>query len=394
MSPGGVVLCEPQCWGFEHVLVNSALLDTVLIAYPEEGSIFLGEDCHVETVRGTLAHFDQGSTQRVEWDEIKIPPRARGGVLRLPYEWGWCRTALRVARRRRARALILCSITNTGLLVLKCCLALSRGTEMSVLVIPHSILSTISDRQPRAPWNKLLSLRSALRIPEDRSLQYVVLGDSILRCLQEVVPDDARHFKSLDHPYFMQGYSPDGLTLPDKVRFGFLGADSAEKGFDRFARLAEEVRSSKCEVEFVMAGFLTKERAGLPSGSIEGMGYDPLSRSEYARRVTSLTYVIGVSDPEHYMFTASGAFMDALAFAKPGIYLRNPFLEYYFERLGDIGYICNSEQELRDVVVSIAREFPAARYLEQQRNIVAGRDLFEPRKLAPRLRSIIDRTCT
>jgi hypothetical protein len=75
---------------------------------------------------------------------------------------------------------------------------------------------------------------------------------------------------------------------------------------------------------------------------------------------------------------------------KPGIYLRTPYVEHYFNRLGDIGYLCDSYEEMRDLVLSLAHEFPAERYQQQCANILAGRRLFEPATLAPKLRNILN----
>ena len=50
---------------------------------------------------------------------------------------------------------------------------------------------------------------------------------------------------------------------------------------------------------------------------------------------------------------ASATFLDALSYVKPGIYLRNPYVEYYFEQMGDIGYLCDSYEEMREVVLAI-----------------------------------------
>ena len=60
-----------------------------------------------------------------------------------------------------------------------------------------------------------------------------------------------------------------------------------------------------------------------------------------------------------------------------------------FERMGDIGYLCDSYEEMRNIVLSILREFPLARYQQQCENIRRGRRIFEPQALAPRLRAIV-----
>ena len=89
------ILCEPQCWGFEHAPFNAALLDTVLLAYPDSPVLFAGEREHVERVRQALGKYDAKSLQRVEWQVISIPPRHLGGRHRLAEEWGQFRHCTR-----------------------------------------------------------------------------------------------------------------------------------------------------------------------------------------------------------------------------------------------------------------------------------------------------------
>ena len=102
-----------------------------------------------------------------------------------------------------------------------------------------------------------------------------------------------------------------------------------------------------------------------------------------------LTYVVWTAKPDHYRLTASGTFLDAMAFLKPGIYLRNDYIEYYFERMGDIGYLCDSCDDMVSTVREILSEFPTVRYQRQVENIRKGRIIFEPQTLAPRLRDIV-----
>ena len=74
-------------------------------------------------------------------------------------------------------------------------------------------------------------------------------------------------------------------------------------------------------------------------------------------------------------------FVDALSFGKPGIYLRNPFVEHYFERMGDIGYLCDSLDQVQETVESILLRFPLERYRAQRRAVGKGRRLFAPETL-------------
>ena len=64
--------------------------------------------------------------------------------------------------------------------------------------------------------------------------------------------------------------------------------------------------------------------------------------------------------------------MDAFRNAKPCIALRTPLFEEYFETMGNIGYLCQDLDEMRQVISRVTSRFPADEYLAQQRAIVTA----------------------
>ncbi len=178
---------------------------------------------------------------------------------------------------------------------------------------------------------------------------------------------------------------------PPPLRFGFLGTTAAVKRFDWFCRLAFEVRQEAADAEFVLAGFATQggENAA-HCDVVRGVGTVPLEPQEFAERASSLTYTVWTGDPEYYRLVASASFLDSLYFAKPGIYLRNPYIEHYFERMGDIGYLADSYEELRDLILHLCREFPEERYRRQCANILREREALSPASLGAKFRGIVD----
>jgi hypothetical protein len=116
----------------------------------------------------------------------------------------------------------------------------------------------------------------------------------------------------------------------------------------------------------------------------------PLSREEFEAGMVELTYVVWTKDPQHYRLTSSGTFVDAMAYLKPGIYLRNDFVEHYFDRMGDIGYLCDTYEDMLATIREIVADFPKERYEQQVENIRKGRVILEPETIAPRVRQILD----
>jgi hypothetical protein len=140
-----------------------------------------------------------------------------------------------------------------------------------------------------------------------------------------------------------------------------------------------------------VAGFVDRKGTVVPGDLdlLEGVAYSPLGDDEYAARVSSLTYVVGLGDPRVYQLAISASFLDSLAFIKPGIYLRTPFLEHCFAQMGDLGYLCDDYEQVLEVAAAIARDFPTERYCQQCGNIAQARTQFEPAAVAKELRRAV-----
>src|SRR5262249_18984420 len=103
-----VILCEPQCWGFEHSTFNAALLQTAFIAYPDAELVFMGEAEHLAAAREVLARAGCPAHERIRWQEIRIPPRTLTGWRRLRSEVAWCRQVLKAVRSVQVKVLLIC----------------------------------------------------------------------------------------------------------------------------------------------------------------------------------------------------------------------------------------------------------------------------------------------
>jgi hypothetical protein len=347
----------------------------------------MGEPGHLSAIRGELLR-NRRRVEEIQWEEIEIPPRNLGGRQRLLAEWACCARVLKYTAEAEACHLVLCSLTSEGLFWLKAML-LARRRSFGVLAALHGVLATIEGPQPRRVRARATSLRQVLRMPHPRQLSYLALGPTIHEHLAESLPRAASSFKAIDLPYFMPAAGLESVRR-HPVRFGFLGeARLGEKRFDTFVGLAQDVARvpSLSDSEFILVGRVGDDARATVGATtvITNVSNIPVSSEEYDVRASELTYAIGTADPGHYRLVASASFLDALRYGKPGIYLRNPYLEHYFQRLGDVGYLCDSYEEVRGVVFSILRTFPEARYRLQCENIQRGRQLFAPQRVATQL---------
>lgn len=388
---GGVLVCESLCRGFEHAAFNAALVHAVALAFPDAPLTFVGAADHIAHVRDRLASAAALPAGRVDWCATATPPRDLFGWRRLAREVRWVGEVLATPAAAGARAIVFSAVTPTLLLALR--LALRR--RVPVLVVFHSLLAVLQRRKPVRPWHWVLALQHVLRLPGRPGVVYAVLGEPIYRQLLAIHPIRPSDWAFFDSPYHWQQRA--ATAPPDAaargVRFGYFGVSS--KGFDAFHRLARAVGRESDGVRFTLVGFLdSPEHRVRDWPGVDGLGAAPLDAEEFARRAAALTYAVWTVDPRHYRLVASGSFLDAVSFAKPGIYLRNPFIEHYFREMGDIGYLCDTVEEMEEVMRSIVRQFPAARYQAQVANLLRHRSIFEPATVARTLRRILSAAAT
>ncbi len=385
--PRSVCVCEPVCRGFEHGPTNTAILHTVLLAFPEAAITFASESEHGKRVRSNLSAADPDSAARVRWETISIAPRLSSNARRFPSERRTLRQLFDIASQQKSDLLFFSSATELGLFVLKMLLLTGRPS-FKVVAMLHNVLSSFETVRKKR-FSGFRGLPAVFTLPQPSGLRYIALGESIFNHLQAIHPKAARQFDVLDLPHEWVTSSPGHTLSGDPVRFGFLGV-SQGKGFQSFARVVAGVRAAEPSARFSLVGHLNSTADCAQYGGItEDAECAPLSDEEYRRRGLALTYTVWTADPQHYGLVASATFLDTLSLVKPCIYLRNPYIDSYASRMGNIGYGCANVQDMQDQILSLIRSFPSERYKEQCATILRARDIFSPRVVSGQLRALI-----
>ncbi len=374
-----IVLCEPHCRGFEHAQFNAALIASIRVAFPETRLVFMGEAEHLQHVQSWLR--GRSEDLLVEYRVIAIEDPAASYIRGTMQRVSAYRAPLKAANKAADRLIMYCSTAPKGILLLKL-LLLGRGSSAAVLAVFHNQLARL------LPFARFNEMNLILSLPQPRSLTFLVLGESIREVVTGLVGFRCGGLVAMDHPSLRAGLplvSPSpGLT----VCFGFLGV-SLNKGFDVFVSLARRLRRSDAVALFSMVGTVNDSHEGESYGDIlPNAGCAPITEEEYRRRMEELTYIVWTAPPGDYELRASATFVDAMAYGKPGIYLRNRYVEYYFRLFGDIGYLCDDVESVFRVMCEVSARFPRERYLEQVKNIAVARECFSPERVGARLRDL------
>ena len=375
-----VVLIEPQCFSFEHADFNAALLYSIYLAFPEYEILFIGEKSHIKWVQNMLTIEDSKSVKKINWRQIHIPESKVAYWPRLKKEIEFTRELYDVLKGKYINAIFLCSVTSTLILILKIWLRKKHSTPIFAVV--HGVLSTVASKQPRRPWNWLLSLRNVLSLPHPDQLHYIIPGKSIYNSIVGFRKKWGRCFSYINAPCFLSRHGIDYLqTKPKTIRFGYTG--TANRGFENFNRLASEISGISDSAKFALVGHLIDgNQSENYSQKIIGLTNKTLSNREYAEHANNLTYIVGTANPEYYKWGVHSTLLDSLRYIKPGIYIRNPYIEYYFEKVGNIGYLCDNYEQVKQTVLCIVHDFPLSKYQKQCENLIKGRELFKPKCVA------------
>jgi glycosyltransferase involved in cell wall biosynthesis len=376
-----IVVCEPVCWGWEHVAINAALLEIVRLAFPSSEIAFYGEASHISHLQSEIGEAISGT---IMWRSVRLAPRHSPPSRRWSVDVGLALRLLKVLRAAPEGRLLLCGATPAMVLAIK--LMMRRGALRTneVQVVCHGWLSRLRGWRSRNPFLRILDWRTALTIGNDPRIQFVVLEESIRDTLAAEFPRLARHLAVLPHPIppsepFVADYH---LRAP--FRFGFLGLASDAKGFPAFLEMASSLRGRFGDrVEFHAVGTLPP---GSAPPSMEPLtvkaGLVKANRTDFSLAIRQLHYVCLPYNGSHYELSPSGVLMDAIAFGKPVLATGIPLVKELFDRYGDIGFMCTDTRDFCNTMTDIVNQADEAHYRAQVNALRAVRASRTPATLA------------
>lgn len=383
-----ILICEPQCKGFEHGDFNSALLSTIRYAYKNENILFISEEEHLRYIESRIS---RSLIDSIDLKSYPLPNLTKSKFSKLINQFKYYKKVFNMAKGTNSKIIIFSSITKNGLFLIKFFLWIHK--DIKCLVIPHAILASISDKPDNKIIKRLSSFRNILLRFNNNRLRYLVLGKSIEEELKKKEPKLKKYIVSTDMPYFFNDDIYKSSLNEKNVSFGFLGVAHAEKGGKLLFKLPEDINKCNNHInsKFVLIGQIIDENLKkidnkylmIPSPDT------PLIRKDYEKYISEIDYAVFLYDYNTYALRASAALFDAFSSIKPVIALRNPFFEYYFDLLGDIGYLCEDYEELKEVISDILINIPNERYRRQCENISMGRKRLSLDNIAIELHRII-----
>jgi glycosyltransferase involved in cell wall biosynthesis len=185
--------------------------------------------------------------------------------------------------------------------------------------------------------------------------------------------------KWIYHPYLFDDHTEKQSLNEKAINFVFLGRTSKGKGFDVFCRLANKISHVYPEqiVTFTLVGrprWLPKEYSETGPVRIASSA-GRMTRDEMAIHLQMASYLVMPYMTNVYgKMKTTGIFLDTVQYLKPIIALKSNDLAHYFELFGELGILCDSVEEMEQVLVNIIQNPPLKEYSEQQARLLQARE--------------------
>jgi hypothetical protein len=383
-----IIVCEPVCWGLEHVPTNAGLLEIIRIAFPHETILFYGEKSHSRYIREEMR---SEVVQSIIWKTLNIPPRHERFLYRIPSDFRLMRILLNEVGRKLASHLLITYGNPSILWSLKILLkSIHRGKNVQVIF--HGGLASIAGWRSRNPFTRIQDFRTVLGILGNSDIHYILLEQPIREALEKELPSLHSNVHVLDHPVPKNERAELMTTLNSPIRFGFLGLATKQKGFFKYLEVASEISTKfPGKAEFHIIGRIHSDylHIDLPELSVLSTKpfIDRLPRNEYVSHLRKLHFVCLFFKGKYYNFSPSGVFLDCIALGKPIIASKLPIFEHVRDSFGDIGFLCENG-EFCQTIETIITESNPDRYKSQVLNIREVKKSRTPQSLANKYREI------
>ncbi len=188
---------------------------------------------------------------------------------------------------------------------------------------------------------------------KNKSVNYILLGNQILPNLINLKIKD--HLIFIDHPYDYNFNNVNDNFKGNLINLVHVGRGTLSKDSQLIFKLAgilkKEIDNSK--ISLSISGRVDINLLKYDNGLVKYYkGNDFVSPVEFENSILMAKYVVFFLSKDVYLATPSGSFFDAIKYEKPIIALKgNSFLDDYFKRFGNIGYLCDNINSMKEIIL-------------------------------------------
>ncbi|MBV7529001.1 hypothetical protein [Chitinophaga sp. sic0106] len=369
---GIIYMVDKLVIGHNHVMFNASLTAIIASIYDHQQVLFVAEKLHSGLIASKNSDIQNLIFEPFEEDPLP------GGKLTKLLPWGkkkigdWMFISKYIKRANASDQNILIFTCLSASSLLYSAMKVRRKKFRSYFVLHGELEFIFQHGLPLKNKLKGWLYKQMLKSLGEQT-SCIVLSDIIKRNLVASGLVKAENVIAVDHPVITRTVKY-ASKPKDPVVFGHLGIAMRKKRSEVFMELAQYFGQAleKPQPIFRLIGKMEPGFTSL-SGNVEVIANNNqiISQQEYEKNIDDVDYAIFSFDNENYVYRVSGSLMDAICHGKPIICLKQVYINYLFEIAGNIGFLCENVEEMKDIIGRISRrEMDVLEvYGEQQANL-------------------------
>lgn len=368
--------------GIDHIDGNAALIASFLLANSDKEHYFFAGESHFDNVKRLLAKSDLCNNLNL----VKIKP-----LNDFTREYKLLLSDLKIVFdvfnfAKKNRIINITFLYTTTFLLYYIKFLLPFYPDIKVFCMVHGELERIDVKKYSETFanNRILMFLYALvfglyfplKLKNSSRLKYLVYGESIRQNAIKIIPKLTDSMIAIPHPVLWEkDIVPQDIS--NKIVITVPGIVAPRKNQRYLQELLLDLSSIKNIEEKCLFKFAGRILGADFYNIFKNCSFidktafptDKLSFEHRNSLITECNYTLYTYSKDSYKLIASGAFIDSINFEKPIIAIKNNYIEYYFKKYGDIGYLCDSYDELKEIVLNLIENVDINRYNQQIQNI-------------------------
>lgn len=347
-----IIFSELQMQGDKHVHVNSGLLNIIKSSFKNQDIDIFCDDKHKSELSKYVKTSQFLNFNTFEFTGLK-ELRKRATLSKTFRESLLTYKIFKQARKNNAELIVFASAFPFTALVLN---FFSWVFNQKIIVGLHGDIGVLNLKK-----NKITTIVYKYVVKlffRTRPLNVILLfyGKTIEEQLFNVFPRfERRNVISIDHPYnYNSELVVDNLEKENSVIIANVGTGLMNKNSHLLYQLAEmqKYNVENKKVKFIQVGNVSQEVMSYSNTYVDILNNNEFIPFDiFEGNIKKADYfVYFFKQNSLYDLCPSGTFFDAIKYKKPIISIRNPFFEYYFKKLGNIGYLCDSVEEINETI--------------------------------------------
>ena len=254
-------------------------------------------------------------------------------------------------QKKFKKIIFLSSTPQANLLIVICSIIRLLDLEIFIFLHELSYFNSRNKSQNRASY----FFKLAFALVKYSSTNFIIVGPHIERPLSDIFGSLSNNFRFVEHP-FSSKVQRIKKRIGKKVNVASIGVQNREKNSrmieDLYQRTIKVVRNS--QIQFFTIGRVEINFNNSLPIIHQGLGSEEylFSQIQFEKLVLKQHFLVFFAD-EQYDLKVSGVLFDSIKYEIPLIALRSRITESFFNKFGQIGFLCDDIDGMTQVISEI-----------------------------------------